>query len=586
MDTPQALPASPERPDQGPGRLYWRSLEERLDTAEFRELLRREFPEDAASWTDPVTRRRFLQLMAASLGLAGLAGCTQAPREKILPYTRQPEGLVPGKAQYYATAMPLAGSAIGLLVESHEGRPTKVEGNPDHPASKGATDAFAQASILGLYDPDRSQAVRYKGDIRGWAEAQRTLRAAVGKLRERQGNGLWVLTEEVASPTLAALLDLLLAVDPETRWLQYEPACLGRAREGARLVFGEEVEVRYAFDKADVVLALDADFLGEGPGRLRYAGDFMARRSGQTHADAKKRMNRLYAVECTPSPTGMVADHRLALPASQIETFARLLARELKVAEVPETPDLAAPVPRWLAALRDDLDEHPGRSVVVAGDNQPAAVHALVQAINARLGNLNQTVLLSELRRTRSLQGLAGLRELTEQMRGGEVEFLLILGGNPVFTAPADLDFAEALDKVPLRVHLGLEQNETAQRCQWHVPEAHYLETWGDARADDGTASVLQPLIAPLYGGKSAPELLSALVSETGRGGYELVRDFWRKQWQRRRESAKDDFEAFWRRALHDGVIPEPAPPPPTATVRAGWAERAGLKAARAAPPA
>ena len=318
------------------GRRYWRSLEEFLDTPAFQEMMHREFPEQASEWTDPVTRRRFLMLMGASLALAGLNGCSTqpAPHEKIMPYVRQPESMVPGKPLYFATAMPLAGVATGILVESHEGRPTKIEGNPNHPASLGATDLLIQASILGLYDPDRSQAVTYRGQPRAWNEwrcSSWPCAATRDKLKTRQGAGLCILTENVTSPTLDAQMKVLLDKDhfPKAKWYQYEPAGRSSALEGAKLAFDEYVNTYYDFRKADIILSLDADFLLAGPGTLRYTHDFSERRRVRTKDATLEmkpqdvKMNRLYAVECSLSNTGGVADHRLALRPSQIEVFAQ-----------------------------------------------------------------------------------------------------------------------------------------------------------------------------------------------------------------------------------------------------------------------
>src|SRR5262249_18204082 len=382
------------------GRRYWRSLEEFLDTPEFQEMLHREFPEQASEWTDPVTRRRFLMLMGASLALMGLNGCSTqpAPREKIMPYVRQPEAIVPGKPLYFATAMPLAGVATGVLVESHEGRPTKIEGNPGHPGSLGSSDLLIQASILGLYDPDRSQAVTYRGRPRAWNEMLSALRPDLDKLKKDHGEGLDILSENVTSPTLAAQLNELLDDDhfPKAKWFQYEPAGRSNVLEGSKLAFDEYVNTHYDFAKADIVLSLDADFLLSGPGTLRYTRDFTDRRrvrAKKTKLDDVK-MNRLYAVECGLSNTGGVADHRLALRASQIEPFARALAAKLEVRD-GRKPDGELPreAERWLEPLAHDLREHAGKCLVLAGDGQSASLHTLVHAINHKLKNVGQTVL-------------------------------------------------------------------------------------------------------------------------------------------------------------------------------------------------
>jgi MoCo/4Fe-4S cofactor protein with predicted Tat translocation signal len=544
------------------GRRYWRSLEEYLDTTEFQEMLHREFPDQASEWTDPLTRRRFLMLMAASLALAGLNGCSTqpAPREKIMPYVRQPEALVPGKPLYFATAMPLAGVASGVLVESHEGRPTKIEGNPSHPASLGATDLLMQASILGLYDPDRSQALMYRGRPRAWNEALSSIRGALDKLKIRQGAGLCILTENVTSPTLAAQLTTLLDKDhfPKAKWYQYEPVGRSTVLEGARLAFDDYVNTHYDFRKADVVLSLDADFLLAGPGTLRYTHDYSTRRRFRTKDPAadKFKMNRLYAVECSLNNTGGVADHRLALRPSQIEVFVQALGHMLTVWEAPAAAgQLPEEARRWLEPLAKDLREHSGKSIVLAGDGQPASVHALVHAINHTLKNVGETVLYTAPIEARPVDHGKQIAELVEEMAGRRVEMLVILGGNPVYTAPADQKFAAHLANVSLRIHLGLYQDETAALCDWHIPETHYLESWSDARAYDGTASIIQPLIAPLFGGRSAHELLASFTESPESGGLEIVREHWRGWW--RKEKKSGNFETFWQRALQEGVVPD-----------------------------
>ncbi len=554
------------RHSQGPR--YWRSLEELAQTEAFQEYLQREFPEHASEWTNPITRRRFLTLMGASLALAGVHGCAPAPPEKIVPYVRQPELVVPGKPLFFATAMTLGGVATGILVENHEGRPTKVEGNPDHPASLGATDAFAQASILTLYDPDRSRTVTYLGRIRAWSEGLAALQSVLARQRPRHGAGVRVLTETVTSPTLGRQFQQLLQDLPAAKWHQYDPAQTHAAQAGAQLAFGENVHTYYDFRQADVILSLDADFLSCGPGHLRYVHDFMNRRrvwAGQA------AMNRLYLVESTFTPTGGVADHRLALRAAQVEDFARALAARLGLPVRQAAAALDPPQERWLEALLRDLQAHRGTSVIFAGDQQPPAVHALAHALNHTLGNLGTTVLHTPPLAIRPVDPIASLRGLVEDMERRQVELLVIVSGNPVFTAPVDLHFGERLDKVPLRLHLSLYQDETSQRCHWHIPEAHYLESWGDARAYDGTASIVQPLIAPLYGGKSAHELLAAFADQPDRPGYDIVRDYWRGYWQ---QQGTGTFEQFWETALHDGVVAGTRLPMRPVSLQEKWAEQ------------
>ncbi len=541
---------------------YWRGLEELAETEEFRELLHREFPQDASEWLDPVSRRRFLQLMGASIALAGLSGCTRQPHESIVPYVQQPERIVPGKPLFFATAVTLRGYANGVLVESHEGRPTKIEGNPDHPASLGATDVYGQAWVLDLYDPDRAQALTRGGRIRPWTSFRETVRSSIDSQRSNQGARLRILTETVTSPTLARQLREILQRMPEAKWVQYEPAGRDGAREGARLAFGEPVETRYRFDQARVVLSIDADFVAGMPGNLRYIRDWVSAR--RVDAEGKGEMNRLYVVESTPSPTGGIADHRLALKPSEVEALARAVAAGLGVAVRAEAD--AAAHASWISAVVADLEKHAGASLVLAGEEQPAAVHALAHAMNHALGNVGKTVVYTEPVEAEPQNQLGGLKRLADEIDEGLVDVLVVLGGNPVFTAPADLEFAKRLDKVALRIYWGLHEDETAALCHWHVPAAHSLETWSDARAYDGTVTILQPLIEPLYEGKSAHELLAALFGSEGeKTSHDLVRETYAG------DKNQAELDRFWRRALHDGVVPGTALPPRSVTLQSDW---------------
>ena len=544
---------------------FWRTLDEQIDDPAFRERLYNEFPSEIEAITDPVARRTFLKLMGASLALAGVTACTRQPTEKILPYVRQPEEIIPGKPLFYATAMALGGVATGLLVESHEGRPTKIEGNPLHPGSLGSTDVFGQAAVLGLYDPDRSQTLTRVGEIRPWPSFLGEMRAVLSAQQSLKGAGLRILTESVSSPTLAWQLRDLLRRFPSAKWHQWDPASRESARAGAKLAFGEYVDTQYRFDRADVILALDADVLGSGPGGLRYARDFAARRRPE-QAD---RMNRLYAVESMPTSTGSRADHRLARRASQVEGIARHIAAAIvgpgsadpALSAAPAFPALDSDAARWATAVAKDLQAHLGSSLVVAGDGQPPAVHALAHAINQALGNVGKTVVYTDPVEAEPVDQFRSLHELAADMAAGTVDVLVIVGGNPVYTAPADLDFGGAMSKVPLRVHLSLSDDETSALCHWQVPAAHFLEAWSDARGYDGTASIVQPLIAPLYAGKSAHELLAVMSDRPERSGYDIVREFWMNS-VGSGPTPQVDFESSWRRWLHDGVIAGTAFPP------------------------
>ncbi|HTK77777.1 MAG TPA: TAT-variant-translocated molybdopterin oxidoreductase, partial [Gemmataceae bacterium] len=548
---------------------YWRSLDEYADTPEFRAFMEREYPQHVHELGDPISRRRFLALMGASLALAGLNGCNlRQPPEKLIPYVRQPQQIIPGKALYFATAMPQPGGAIGLLVESHEGRPTKVEGNPQHPSSMGATDIYSQASVLGLYDPDRSQAVTNLGRIRGWDDTVAALQKAVReKVQPNAGARFRILTDSVNSPTLAGQIEELIKTYREMKWYQYEPAVSGSGRAGALKAFGEPLDVRYDFTKADVVVTLDADVFGCGPGSLRYARDFASRRRP---AKASDTMNRHYAVESTPTPAGMAADHRLPLRAAEIEPFARELAAELGVAGISRDAQRSANA-RWITEIAKDLNAYAGRCAVVPGADQPPALHALVHAINDKLGNIGKTVVLTEPVGFRAGDDpVRSLRDLGDDMDKG-LDVLLIIGGNPAFTAPADLNFVERMQKVPLRIHVGLYDDETARQCHWHIPEAHFLETWGDARGHDGTATITQPLIAPLYAGRSALEVLTVFAGQPNRPANDMVRAHWRKFWEDKKPGGT--FEAFWRKSIHDGVVAGTAFEPKTVALKSDWSE-------------
>ena len=545
------------------GREYWRSLDDLAATPEFQDLLHREFPRQAVGWSEDETpvegRRNFLKLMGASLALAGLAACTRQPTEHIVPYVRQPEELIPGRPLFFATAATLGGVANGVLVESHEGRPTKIEGNPEHPATLGACDIFSQASVLQLYDPDRAQAVTSQGDIRGWGEFYSVLRGALGAQKSKNGAGIRILTETVTSPTLAAQFRAIQKLYPAAKWHQWEPAGPHSARAAALQTFGQPVNTYYNLANANVVVSLDADFLASGAGSLRYARQFAARRRV---TDNPAGMNRLYVVEPMPTPTGAKADHRMPLRAGDIEEFAWALATAIQAARGPKRGD-NQDIYKWAGSMADDLLRNKGASVVIPGEYQPPMVHALAHVMNSFLDNVGKTVFYTDPIEAASAEGkpvdqLASLQDLVNDLDSGAVDLLLIVGGNPVFTAPVEMGLGERIEKAPLRVHLSQYEDETSAVCQWCLPETHYLETWGDARAFDGTVTIQQPLIQPLYGGRSAYQLLQSLTDAPEVKPYDIVKGYWAAQHQ------GGDFEAWWRRAVHDGVVPGTALPTKT----------------------
>ncbi|MBV6430535.1 MAG: hypothetical protein IANPNBLG_00649 [Bryobacteraceae bacterium] len=552
---------------EGSGPRYWRSFEEIADTPEFRAYVEDEFPDRTPDWNSPSSRRRFLTLMGASLAFAGGSACTKQPKEVIVPYVRQPAEYVPGKAMFYASAFCRAGIARGVLVESHLGRPTKVEGNPDHPESLGATDIDMQASVLTLYDPDRSQTVRHDGGISVWGSMIAALASAREEAGLNKGAGLRILTGTVTSPTLAAQIQEFLAAFPEAKWHQWEPCGALAEYKGSMAAFGAPLNTLYHFDRASRIVSLDADFLyWTTPGSLRYMRDYSTSRRKAAESSAAEAP-RLYVAESSPSITGGMAEYRFRMKAGEVEGFAAALARELKM-DVPGGPHTVGSVD----AIAKDLDAHRGAGIVIAGAFQPPRVHAIAHAMNQTLGNVGKTVTYTGRVEANPTDLLASLRELVEDMRGGSVKALLILGGNPVYDAPADLGFLAAMQKVKTRFHVGLYNNETAAWCHWHAPEAHYLESWSDARAWDGTVSIIQPLIEPLYGGKTFHDVMNVLLNHGDRSSHDTVSGYWRT----RRNTP--DFDDYWQISLHDGVmagttfpettapparIPAPSTPPP-----------------------
>jgi molybdopterin-containing oxidoreductase family iron-sulfur binding subunit len=524
--------------DQGVTR-FWRSLEELAEASDFAGRLTPRLPQFAERLA--FDRREFLKLMTASMALAGLGACTREPQEKILPYAKASASRVSGEPRFFATAFTLGGFATGVLVEANMGRPTKIEGNPTHPASLGSTDAFAQASVLDLWDPDRSQVVTRNGQVSTWESFSATLQRRLAGLASRQGEGLRILTETVTSPTLAAQMKKLLQRYPGTRWHQYEPLNRDNVYEGARIAFGEPLDVRYRFDRARVILSLDADFLGAGNARVRAARDFA---SGRGPASAP---NRLYALTGSPTLTSAIADHALAVRAGDIGDVARRIANLLGL-PVPARDTIAGVGESWLAACVADLRASRGACLVVAGEAQPPEVHALAHWINEMLGNVGTTVARTDPVVADPAHQGESLRTLVDDARAGAIDTLVVIGGNPAYCAPADLALGEALAGIPLTVRLGLHEDETSARCQWHLPATHYLEAWSDACAYDGTVTLMQPLIAPLYAGRSAHELLALLAEGELRTGHDVIREHWR-------ERLGADSEWGWNVALKNGFV-------------------------------
>ncbi|HEX3875881.1 MAG TPA: TAT-variant-translocated molybdopterin oxidoreductase [Bryobacteraceae bacterium] len=557
------LAAARERLEATRGKEYWRSLDELASTPEFQDLLEREFPRQAVGWAPDENagegRRNFLKLMGASLALGGLAACTRQPTELITPYIQQPEDLIPGRPLFYATQTTLSGVSTGILAESHEGRPTKIEGNPEHPGSLGACDPFSQASVLQLYDPDRARALTFNGEVATWAGFYSNLRGLLADQQTRQGAGIRILTETINSPSTADLLNTIKTQFPQSKWHQWEPAGAHSARAASTQAFGSAVATHYNFLNANVVMSLDSDFLGSGPGWLRYAREFSAKR--RVVGD-QKAMNRLYVAEANPTATGSKADHRFPMRASDVEAFAFALASELGVggAGGGSNPEFS----RWATAVARDLQTNKGASIIIAGEQQPPSVHALAHAINAALGNVGKTVFYTDPVESNPVDQLASFNELLSDLDSGSIELLLIIGGNPVFNAPVEWNIAQRLRKAKLRMHLSMFEDETSEVCQWRLPETHALESWGDGRAYDGTVTLQQPLIEPLYGGRAANEILAMFTDVPLRGSMDIVKGYWAGQHK------GTDFESFWRRSVHDGVLANSALPVKTVSAKGG----------------
>jgi molybdopterin-containing oxidoreductase family iron-sulfur binding subunit len=531
------------------GKRYWKNLDELAETPAFQELMQEEFPRQASAgeWVDSVSRRGFLKVMGASFALAGLAGCTKQPDEPIFPYIKQPEDLVLGKPMYFATAHPFPTGAIPVLVKSDAFRPIKLEGNPEHPMSKGKSDAFTQASLLDLYDPDRSQHPRFRGEQSDFGSFQQQFAAAVEATDT--GAGVYFLSETITSPTLAAQWKQVQTKYPQATLVQYDPVNGDAGRAASKAAFGDFYDTQYKLEDADVILALDADFLGGigFPGFLPISAAWSERH----RFEAGKPMNRLYVVETNPTVTGFKADHRLALKPSEIDAFATALSGGSGAALTDPATQ------KFFTAVLDDLKKSSGRCVVLAGPQSSAAAHAAAIALNAAMGAVGKTVVYTETVAPLPSLQTAGLKALVADMNAGKVQWLVMLGTNPLYNAPADLDFLAGFNMVPNSVHLGSHLDETGFYSTWHINKAHYLESWTDARAYDGTISIVQPMIDPLYGGKSAHDILQSLLDPSV-SAYDAVV-----------ANAKTyikgaDFPTTWRKALHDGWVENTAFEPKT----------------------
>lgn len=563
---------------------YWRHAAEFNGDVAIDAEKHREFPSGDADVLDATGRRNFMKVMGASMMMAGLTSCARQPEEKIVPYVKPPEDSVAGRYNYYATAVPVAGYAMGAVATSYEGRPTKIEGLLEHPASLGSSSVHAQSSLLDLYCPDRLESIAHAGTMATWNQFVAEIGKAMQAVDAVEGATLAILTETVTSPTIGKQMEKLAAFYPKMQWYQHDPMGRNNARVGAFEAFGEFVAPVINFKKAKIVVSLDDNFLAEGPAHVRYARDFAVTRSASATADAADyearegfahdEMSRLYVAECTPSLTGAAADHTVRMRFPHIETLARKIAQDLGVAGAVANSENASGLPaEWLAAVLDDLKQHKGGAVVLAGEAQPPVVHSLVHAINGALGAVESgLVAYVPSPEAKPVDQQASLGQLVEALNAGSIGLLVVLGGNPVYNTPGDLKFADAFDKATLRVHLSSQQNETSDRCHWVIPESHALECWGDLRAYDGTMSVVQPLIRPLYNSKSPVELLSLILGEEASTDYDLVHGAWL--------SANGvDSEPAWKTALSKGLVEGSAFAPKTVSHKLAFGEEAALPA-------
>jgi MoCo/4Fe-4S cofactor protein with predicted Tat translocation signal len=534
-------------------REYWRSLEHLAQTPEVMALTEKEFgayDPDEMMKLPPVTRRRFVQLMGASMALAGLtlSGCRRWPEEKLAPYTSNPKNRIPGVPEQYATVMQIGGVAAGLLVTSFDGRPIKIEGNPSHPFSQtvvdkiGAADAFAQASVLELYDPDRSKTVmdrtRDDGVASDWGKFAAAMMSVLNS--PDLGEEIAILSESLSGPTTDRMKALVFKKYPKAQWFEYEPLSRDNEIAGSKLALGQAARQMLHLDQASIVVSFDADLLGTHPAHIRYASDWAARRD-------VSNINRVYIAESAFSITGAVADERLALRPSRIGAVLGALAAKMGVGSSDEP--LSPEERQFVDQAAADLTSHSGKSVVAVGSHLEPELQALALALNQAIGAFGATLTLHEDPAGDRDSHFQAIAELTSQMKSGNVKTLIILGGNPAYDAPSDLDFATALKSVPTSVHLSLFDNETSQLAKWHVPRAHYLESWADARAWDGTISVCQPLIEPLYGGVTADQLLAVVAGETKTESDTLVRNTFSAL------LPPGDSDATYRRVLNDGLL-------------------------------
>ncbi|MGB7256952.1 MAG: TAT-variant-translocated molybdopterin oxidoreductase [Pseudolabrys sp.] len=541
---------------------FWSSLEELIDEEGFRAWLSGEFPAASSMFDDP-GRRQFLKLMGASLLLAGLTGCgDQTNADHALPYVNQPEELVPGVARYYATAVLFEGYAQPVIATTYDGRPTKLDGNPDHPATRGKSDAFMQSAIFGLYDPERSRMPMHNGGSASWADVDGAFAALRARWRERTGDGLRVLTGVTTSPTLTRQMAALAQQYPGMRWHRFEPVGHALQDDAMTAAFGRPVTPHYRLDRCDVIVSLDHDLLGPGPQQVMHAAAWATKR-GEIAPNSGR--SKLHVAEAIPGLTGTVASSRLPCDASRLGALAQAIGAQFSLAGWT-MPDLSAAEKRWLDRAMSDLRGHQGRALLVVGPHLDPRWQALAAVVNDRLKNTGTTVWYSEPIHVPANDSQS-LTTLVADMAAGAVDTLIVLDCNPAYAAPGALDFAKQLARVPNRIHVGLHADETAQLCQWHLPLSHPLETWSDARAVDGSTSIIQPVVRPLYSSRSPHQIADMLLGTVDPAPDAAVRATWR-------DTFGGGFDDRWARALHDGFVADTAARPISVSARIPAASR------------
>ncbi|HIG30358.1 MAG TPA: hypothetical protein EYQ50_22180, partial [Verrucomicrobiales bacterium] len=536
---------------------YWRSLDELADTSEFRHWVESEFPSAYEETSDPVSRRHFVKIMSASFLMAGvgLTGCRR-PESKILPFSRMPEDYTHGSAQFFATAMPTRSSAVPLLIKSVDGRPIKAEGNPDHPGGTRGTDIFAQASLLNLFDPDRSQHILADGKKALRLSALDKLKVLAGTLKAEQGAGLAILRESSTSPSRHRIESSLREIWPQAKWYLDDTVDDSAVDRAASSLYGSSLVTDYDFSKAKVVLSLDNDFMMLEPDSFRHIKGYASARRVLNPEDS---MNRLYTVESGMTVTGSNADHRLKIAAGEVAGIVSRLASYIAnknvgvrgnteasgfLEKTKTAGNRAENHSGWIEGCADDLLENAGACLVVAGNHQPESIHVLVHAINEALGNVGKTVTYREAPENES----GNLKDLVSSLKKDEVKTLVILGANPAYTAPVDLEWSKVQESAESIIRLAYYEDETTAQCNWQFPQAHYLESWGDARTRQGSLAAVQPLIEPLFGGITELEFLALLGGLEVSNPYEIVRETFKSVIQE-----EDVFENSWRSFLHNG---------------------------------